>query len=116
MPKGSSYAVRLGNSLNNWGMVMGPPQDPDSVDPLDLSVEIGNENGVLDRGDSGPTTLDDPYLSLTRVCRSLALNGRGLRAGQSLITGSVTPAVPTADGEHFYADFGALGRITLDRP
>lgn len=116
VPKGSSLAVRLGNSLNNWGIVMGPSVPYGSVELADLTVEIGNEHGPIETGHSGPATLDDPLLSLTRVCRSLAANGSGLRAGQRLITGSLTSAVPTDGAHRFYADFGALGRVTVDLP
>lgn len=116
VPKGSSLAVRLGNALNNWGMVVGAGMSPDSVDLADLAVSIGSEHGTLDTGHSGPATLDDPYLSLTRVCQSLAVNGRGLSAGQRLITGSLTGAVPTDGAHSWHADFGPLGRVTLELP
>jgi 2-keto-4-pentenoate hydratase len=116
VPKGSSLAVRLGNSLNNWGIVLGPSVPCGSVALADLTVEIGNEHGPIEIGHSGPATLDDPLLSLTRVCRSLAANGSGLRAGQRLITGSLTGAVPTDGAHRFYADFGPLGRVTVDLP
>jgi 2-keto-4-pentenoate hydratase len=116
VPKGSSLAVRLGNALNNWGIVLGPALAPDSVDLADLAVTIGSEYGTLDTGHSAPATIDDPYLSLTRMCQSLARNGRGLSAGQHLITGSLTSAVPTDGAHHFHADFGPLGRVTLDLP
>lgn len=116
VPKGSSLAIRLGNSLNNWGIVVGAPIPVGSVDLADLTVEIGADAGAIATGHSGPATLDDPFVSLTRVCRSLALNGRGLSAGQRLITGSLTAAVPV-DGLHkCYSDFGPLGRVTLDLP
>lgn len=116
VPKGSSLAIRLGNSLNNWGIVIGAPLPVDAVDLAALPVELGAEHGPIETGDSGPATLDDPFLSLVRVCQSLARNGRGLSAGQRLITGSLTAAVPT-DGLHqCYADFGPLGRVTLDLP
>jgi 2-keto-4-pentenoate hydratase len=116
VPKGSSFAVRLGNSLNNWGMVIGTPVSPDAVDLADLAVSIGSERGTLDSGHSAPSTLDDPFLSLTRVCQSLALNGWGLKAGQRLITGSLTSAVPTDGAHHFRGDFGPLGGVTLNLP
>ena len=114
VPKGSSLAVRLGNSLNNWGIVLGEQVPVGSVDLADLTVELGCERGVLETGHSGPATLDDPFHSLTRVCQSLARNGRGLSAGQWLITGSLTSAVPTEGAQSYYADFGPLGRVTLD--
>jgi 2-keto-4-pentenoate hydratase len=116
VPKGSSLAVRLGNALNNWGIVVGTPVAVDAVDLAGLAVEIGDERGATERGDSRPATLDDPFLSLTRVCRSLAANGRGLRAGQRLITGSLTAPVPTDAAHEFYADFGPLGRVELTVP
>jgi 2-keto-4-pentenoate hydratase len=114
VPKGSSLAVRLGNALNNWGIVFGPAQPVDAVDLAGLTVELGNEHGTVAEGGSASANLDDPFLSLTRVCRALAHNGRGLSAGQRLITGSLTPAVPTDGARHFYADFGPLGRVELD--
>lgn len=116
VPKGSSLAVRLGNSLNNWGIVLGQPLPAGSVDLADLTVELGTENGTVETGHSGPATLDDPFLSLTRVCKALALNGRGLSAGQHLITGSLTRPVPTDGAQEYYADFGPLGRVTLNVP
>jgi 2-keto-4-pentenoate hydratase len=114
VPKASSLAVRLGNSLNNWGIVMGAPQDPASVDLGGLTVTIGNEHGEIESGHSSPETLDDPYLSLARVCHSLARNGRGLAAGQRLITGSLTSAAPLDGAHSYYADFGPLGRVSLE--
>jgi 2-keto-4-pentenoate hydratase len=113
VPTDSSLAVRIGNALNNLGIVLGPALPVDAIDLARLTVEIGNENGPIDTGDSAPATLDDPFLSLTRVCHALAFNGRGLRAGQWLITGSLTAAVPTDGAHDFYADFGPLGRVTL---
>jgi 2-keto-4-pentenoate hydratase len=106
-------AVRLGNALNNFGIVMGDPVSPDSVDLAGLSIVIGDERGVLASGSSDPDTLDDPFVSLTRVCRSLALNGEGLKAGQRLIAGSLTAAQPVAGGHGYFADFGPLGRVEL---
>jgi 2-keto-4-pentenoate hydratase len=114
VPKGSPLGIRLGNALTNWGIVVGAAVSPDSADLADLDVSIGSERGTLDTGHSAPATLDDPYLSLTRMCRSLALNGRGLSAGQRLITGSLTGAVPT-DGAHAsHAELGPLGQVMLD--
>lgn len=113
VPKKSSMAVRFGNALNIWGIVMGDGMSPDEVDLAALTVEIGNEHGALLTGHTTPDVLDDPYLSLARVCRTLALNGRGLHAGEKLVTGSITDPVSTIGANEFYADFTTLGRVSI---
>jgi 2-keto-4-pentenoate hydratase len=111
LPQGSAVAIRLGNGLNNWGIVMGAPQSKDlRLD--DLQVSLSCDGKSLGTGGTGPDVIDDPYLSLTRICQTLDRFGRGLRAGQSLITGSVLPGIKVSEPGHWVGDFGALGTVT----
>ena len=81
MPADLSIATRIGNDMNNWGMVVGPVRPPDiALD--DLSVELLQDDRSIATGRSSPDVVDDPYLSLTRVCRELAAFGLALEAGQ----------------------------------
>ncbi|MEN3360930.1 MAG: hypothetical protein V7637_4912 [Mycobacteriales bacterium] len=111
LPPGMPPAIRLGNAMNNWGIVVGPEQAPGEVELGALTVRLSRDGEVIDSGTSAPDTLDDPYLSLSRVCRSLAAHGLGLRAGQHLITGSITNSTPVDPGHLFEATFGPLGTV-----
>ncbi|HEY4457042.1 MAG TPA: fumarylacetoacetate hydrolase family protein [Pseudonocardiaceae bacterium] len=114
LPATESAAARVGNALNNWGVVFGEPIDPDAIDLATLSVTLTGPDGPLATGRSGADMIDDPYLSLTRLAATLARNGRGLTAGQHIITGSLTDAVPISKSGRYEADFGALGTVTLN--
>lgn len=114
LPPTESAAARVGNALNNWGVVFGAPIDPGTIDLVALSVTLSGPSGPLATGRSGADMIDDPYLSLTRLAATLARNGRGLTAGQHIITGSLTDAVPVSESGRYEADFGALGTVALD--
>jgi 2-keto-4-pentenoate hydratase len=114
LPATESPAARVGNALNNWGVVSGTPVDPGTIDLAALSVTLSGPGGPLATGRSGADMIDDPYLSLTRLAATLARNGRGLTAGQHIITGSLTDAVPISEPGRYAADFGALGTVTID--
>ncbi|WP_157544715.1 2-keto-4-pentenoate hydratase [Nocardioides halotolerans] len=109
---GLSMAVRIGNSLNNWGIVVGPEQDPDL--PLDaLHVEMRADGEVVSSGSSGPDVLDDPFLSLSRVVATLTGHGIALEPGQTLITGSLTAPLPVSAGVTYEATFRPLGSVSV---
>jgi 2-keto-4-pentenoate hydratase len=75
---------------------------------------LRRDGEIVHEGRSDPDTLDDPYLSLARVCAALHPFGLGLEPGQRIITGSVLPGVKLEAGGHFEGDFGALGKVTAE--
>jgi 2-keto-4-pentenoate hydratase len=112
LPPGMPKAIRLGNSLNNWGIVVGPERSVD-IDLSSVSVELYADGELIGSAGAGPEIIDDPYLSLTRVCRTLAASGRYLEAGQRVITGSLLAATPVAGRTRFEARYGALGDVSV---
>ncbi len=54
-----------------------------------------------------------PFGSTAWLANNLAAEGRGLRAGDYVTTGTVTPLVPIGGHRHALADFGALGRVEV---
>ncbi|HEX5115568.1 MAG TPA: hypothetical protein VFW65_10270 [Pseudonocardiaceae bacterium] len=112
LPSGMPRSVRIGNDLNNWGIVVGPEHSTDIA--LDrLAVELFRDGEPIDSGHSGQDVIDSPYLSLARVCRTLADHGLALAAGQRLITGSVLAGARVAGHSRFTARFGELGEVTV---
>ena len=52
-----------------------------------------------------------PLRALTWVANELATYGRGLRAGDIVITGTCVAPLPIVPGEHLRVDFGDLGAV-----
>jgi 2-keto-4-pentenoate hydratase len=104
--------VRLSDGLGQWGVVMGPGRPPETS--LDgLTVEFLRDGALTEAGGSGPEVIDDPFLSLVRVCRALARHGRRLEAGQRVITGSLLDPVKLSGPAAWEARFGSLGTVSL---
>jgi 2-keto-4-pentenoate hydratase len=112
LPDGLSLAARIGNGLNNWGLVLGE-QHPADVALDSLLVELRRDGELLGSATSDAATVDDPYLSLTRVTRELHAQGLALEPGQRLITGSVTASTKVEEGS-YEATFGPLGSVSID--
>jgi 2-keto-4-pentenoate hydratase len=112
LPDGLSLAARIGNGLNNWGLVAGEQQAPGIA--LDsLRVELRRDGTLLGAATSDASRVDDPYLSLARVTRELHAYGLALEPGQRLITGSITPSVKVQEGR-YEATFGPLGTVAVE--
>ena len=56
--------------------------------------------------------MDDPYLSLARLCRSLYKFDRGLEPGQPIITGSFCHHAVHQAGS-YTADFADIGKVAV---
>jgi 2-keto-4-pentenoate hydratase len=113
MPEGLALPVRIGNGMNNWGLVVGQEHGPD-LDLGALTVEFRRDGEVLATGGSSPDTLDDPYLSLARVCAVMHRQGLALEPGQRIITGSLLPSTKIGKGGAFEADFAGLGTVRAE--
>jgi 2-keto-4-pentenoate hydratase len=112
LPDSLSLAARIGNGLNNWGLVVGEPHARDIA--LDsLLVEVRRDGTLLDSGVSNVERVDDPFVSLTRVTRELHAYGLALEPGQRVITGSITPGAKIQGGR-YEATFGPLGSVAVD--
>lgn len=112
LPEGVNESIRLGNGLNNWGIVIGPPIDP-ATDLRGLAVDLRVDGASRLTGAMAPDNIDDPFEALSVACHDLAAFGRGFEAGQRLLAGSITPSIPATEGDRFEAVFGDLGSVSL---
>jgi 2-keto-4-pentenoate hydratase len=109
---GLSTSIRVGNGLNNWGIVIGEEQDPNQ--PLDaFKVDLLADGELIETGSSGVDVLDDPFLSLSRGAALLAEYGLAFEPGQTIITGSLTAPVLAVHGTHYEARFGDFGSVSV---
>lgn len=79
-------ALLLADGLAQWGIVVGA-EAPVRDGLVDTTVEFYRDEQLVETKTPG-ATMDDPYLSLSRICRLLHKYGLGLEPGQPVITGS----------------------------
>jgi 2-keto-4-pentenoate hydratase len=61
----------------------------------------------------GKNVLGDPRVALTWLANELRGLGITLKAGEMVTTGTCHPPLPIEAGDHFEADFGAFGKVSV---
>ena len=78
---------------------------------VNTTVELYSDEQLIETKTPG-TTMDDPYLSLARLCRLLHKYGFGLEPGQPVITGSFCHHVVRQPGA-YCAVFSGIGEVSV---
>ena len=104
------HAPLLADGLAQWGIVVGL-EVPVREGLVDTTVELCFDGQVVETKTPG-ATMDDPYLSLSRLCRLLDKFGLGLEPGQRVITGSFCHHAVTQAGI-YTADFSDIGAVSV---
>ena len=69
-------------------------------------------NGTPRRRGTAADALDHPMVPVTWLANELSRTGIGLRAGQTISTGTLTGMLRPKAGETYVADFGPFGSVT----
>jgi 2-keto-4-pentenoate hydratase len=86
--------------------------------PYDVAMDLAAETVVLRRDDemvdsaTGAAVLGHPAAAVAWLANALADYDRGLRAGDLVLSGSMTRAARAAPAETYTADFGTLGSVS----
>jgi len=103
-------ALLLADGLAQWGIVIGPEAAVrDGL--VDTTVEFYCDEQLVETKTPG-ATMDDPYLSLARVCRLLHRYGLGLEPGQPVITGAFCHHAVRRPGI-YRAVFSSIGEVSI---
>lgn len=108
--RGLSRPLLLADGLAQWGIVVGA-EVPVRDGLVDTRVTLSRDGTVLADVTPG-TTMDDPFLSLARMCRVLDRFGLGLLPGQPVITGSFCHQDIDRTGR-YRADFAGVGPVEV---
>ncbi len=106
----TGQALLLADGLAQWGIVVGP-EAPVRDGLVGTTVEFYCDEQLIETKTPG-ATMDDPYLSLSRLCRLLHKYGFGLEPGQPVITGSFCHHAVRQPGT-YRAVFSGLGAVSL---
>ncbi|MGC4112612.1 MAG: hypothetical protein QM747_19740 [Nocardioides sp.] len=112
LPTTLPRAISIGNSMTNWGLVLGPEHDLDV--PLDsITVTLTRDDEEIGSAPTSLEIVDDPFVSLARVAAVFHRNGLSLEPGQSIITGAILAREPVEKPGRYAAEFGPLGGVSL---
>jgi 2-keto-4-pentenoate hydratase len=106
----AGQALLLADGLAQWGIVVGP-EAPVRDGLVETTVEFYCNEQLLETKTPG-ATMDDPYLSLSRLCRLLHKYGLGLEPGQPVITGSFCHYAVRQPGA-YRAVFSGIGEVSV---
>ncbi|HEY9413232.1 MAG TPA: fumarylacetoacetate hydrolase family protein [Pseudonocardia sp.] len=92
--------------------VIGAPVNPDGID-LRLVGVVLEHNGEVVATASGAASLGHPAAAGAWLVRALHAQGEGLRAGEIVLSGGLTAAVPVKPGDSVVVTIDRLGTIEL---
>jgi len=100
----------LADGLAQWGIVVGP-HVPVRDGLENTTVKFYADDKLLATETPGDQ-MDDPFLSLARMCGVLDRFGLGLEPGQPIITGAFCRSPVNGPGT-FRADFSGIGDVSI---
>jgi 2-keto-4-pentenoate hydratase len=106
-------ALALADNAQQHSVILGPPMRPGASMRLDQVVARVLLNGKEIVVGTGDAVLGNPLNSVVWLARKLPELGRGIRAGDIVMTGSFVRQFPLAPGDHAQADFSGIGRIEV---
>lgn len=87
---------------------------PSDTDLAAMEVELRLNDQGMHTG-RGAEAMGHPLMALTWLVRSLGARGKHLRAGEIVLTGGLTAAVPLQPGDRVSAHFRGFGEVTVAR-
>ena len=115
LPRDANVVDRLGDDLNQWGIVAGEDVvlDFGAFEFASLSVAL-SLNGAVVETVAARGHIDDHFDSIAALARQLGRFGRTLEAGSRVITGSYTRQ-RVADACRWEGDFGPeIGQVSVE--
>jgi 2-keto-4-pentenoate hydratase len=92
--------------------VVGAPVDPNGIDLRLVGVLLEHNGEVIATG-AGAAALGHPAAAGAWLVRALHAQGEGLRAGEVVMSGGLTAAVPLNAGDTVVATIDRLGTVEL---
>ncbi|ATP41187.1 4-oxalocrotonate decarboxylase [Solibacillus sp. R5-41] len=78
---------------------------------VEVTLKLNGEDKLFGQG---AAVLGHPIYSVIELLTMLEREGRGITPGQLVLTGGITDAIAVEAGDVIEADYGALGKLTLN--
>ncbi len=102
----------VADNASGGRVLLGGAISPAAIDLAEIGC-VFERNGELVATAAGAAVLGHPARAVAWLVRRLAATGRGLEAGQIVLSGGLTAALPVAAGDVVTATFGRLGTVSL---
>ena len=103
----------VSDNAANAGIVIGDTTHAFDAHDLRWVGAIVARDGVVEETGLGAGVLNDPVTGIIWLLDRLAQFGKGLQAGEVVLSGSFIRPVEAPSGSTFAADFGPFGRVDL---
>jgi 2-keto-4-pentenoate hydratase len=108
-----SLELNTADGSSAAGVVLGPELQADVLDELPVDLE---RNGQPVASATGAAAMGHPFNAVAWLAGELDRRGERLRAGELVLTGGLTAAVPLNPGDTVGATFGTGRRVEVHRP
>lgn len=85
---------------------------PEDIDLYNMGMQL-RKNGELIAFGAGAAIMGHPARAVATLVRMLAKRGYGLKKGDIILSGAITPSTPIHAGESMRADFAGLGYVEI---
>ena len=106
-------ALAIADNAAQKGVVLGEPvpfSEGLDLAAMECRVVVNGQEAARGRGDA---VLGDPLNAVVWLAGKLALFGLALRAGDLVITGSITRMLPLSPGDRARAEFAGIGTVEV---
>ncbi|NLW42977.1 MAG: 2-keto-4-pentenoate hydratase [Tissierellia bacterium] len=86
--------------------------DPEKVDLKEIEMTLSKNGEVINSG-NGSAVLGDPANAVLWLARSLGNYGVTLNAGDIILAGALSAAIPAVSGDEFSCDYGEFGVLKV---
>ena len=108
-PFSEQIALALADNAQQKTVILGPPTAlPEDLAAIEARVTV---NGQLIATGTGDAVLGNPLNSIVWLAGKLGAYGKGLKAGEIIMTGSFTRQFPMAPGDTIETVFSGLGGV-----
>lgn len=101
----------ISDNAANAGIVLGNERHRISDVDMRWVGAIVEKNGEVEETGLGAGVLNDPVTSVVWLVERLALYGKGLEAGDVVLSGSFIRPLEAGSGDRIDADFGSFGSV-----
>ncbi|NLY08785.1 MAG: 2-keto-4-pentenoate hydratase [Tissierellia bacterium] len=86
--------------------------DPKEVDLKEIEMTLSKNGEVINSG-KGSAVLGDPVNAVLWLARSLGNYGVTLNAGDTILAGALSAAIPAVSGDEFSCNYGEFGILSV---